>query len=121
MKRILVILLLIGSNISFAQDRLTPEALWELGRVSAIGILKDQKNVVYKVTRYDAEANASWSKEYMIPIGGGEATEIVGGANLVVDRHISPQGTHRIDVKSVKINKVYGKDYYPGLDKSEAM
>jgi hypothetical protein len=34
---------------AMAQNVMSPETLWKLGRVSALGISKDSKNVVYKV------------------------------------------------------------------------
>jgi hypothetical protein len=37
---------------AMAQNVMSPETLWKLGRVSALGISKDSKNVVYKVTSF---------------------------------------------------------------------
>jgi hypothetical protein len=39
--------------------------------VSALGISKDSKNVVYKVTTPSIEENKSNSKFYVIPVNGG--------------------------------------------------
>jgi len=105
----------------FAQDTMTPELLWKIGRVNALGITHDCKSVVYSVTHYDLEKNAASSGQFMIPINGGEAVEIVNGATLVNDRHIAPDGSHRIEIKKVKLQKVYGKDFYPSLQKSNVM
>lgn len=104
-----------------AQDVMTPELLWKLGRVSATGITKDEKSIVYNVKTYDATANTGSSKQYIVSIEGGESVEIKGGASLVADKHISPTGQHQITLEDVKIEKVYGRDYYPKLDKSEVM
>lgn len=104
-----------------AQNVMTPELLWKLGRVSALGITKDGKSIVYGVTRYDVDNNAATRKQFLVPVEGGEAVEIVDGPLLVADKHISPTGTHRIAVEEVKLQKVSGDDYYPELDKSEAM
>jgi hypothetical protein len=51
---------------AMAQNVMSPETLWKLGRVSALGISKDSKNVVYKVTTPSIEENKSNSK-YVIP------------------------------------------------------
>ncbi len=122
MKRtIFIMAALLGFSGLIAQEVMTPELLWKLGRVSAIGITKDGKSIVYSVTRYNADQNAASRKQYIIPVEGGEAVEIVDGQSLVADKHISPDGTHRIDIREVKMQKVFGEDYYPELDKSEVM
>jgi hypothetical protein len=48
----------------------------EIRRVSSLGISKDSKNIVYKVTTPSIEENKSNSKFYIIPINGGTPTEI---------------------------------------------
>lgn len=122
MKRIILIItgFLIFSGLS-AQNVMTPELLWKLGKVSAVGITKDGKSVVFSVKRYDASQNTASSKQFIVPMEGGTAKEITDGVSLVADRHVSPLGTDRISVKEVKIEKVFGGDYYPDLKKSEVM
>ena len=104
-----------------AQEVMTPELLWKLGKVSSVGITKDGESIVYNVTTYDAAANTGTAKQYIIPIDGGESVEIEGGESLVADRHNSPTGKRRITIQEVKLDKVFGVDYYPELDKSEVM
>jgi dipeptidyl aminopeptidase/acylaminoacyl peptidase len=104
-----------------AQETMTPELLWKLGRVSPIGIAKDAKSVVYSVTYFDMDNNTSTKKQFMVSVDGGKATEIVNGNLLVTDKHVSPSGSHRIAAQEVKIQKIFGLDHYPELDKSEAM
>jgi len=104
-----------------AQQVMTPELLWQLGRLSAIGITKDGKSVAYKVSTYNMDTNTSSIKQFMIPVEGGTAVEIQDGESLVPNGHISPTGSHRISNQEVKIDKVYGKDYYPELEKSEVL
>jgi dipeptidyl aminopeptidase/acylaminoacyl peptidase len=65
--------------------------------------------------------NGSTSKQYIIPVTGGEPVEILNGASLVRDRHISPTGEYHIATQEVKLMKVYGSDHYPELQKSNAM
>jgi len=105
-----------------AQQILSPEALWKLGRVSAIGISKDGKSIVYKVATPSLEENKSNSKFYTIPVNGGNAVEIQENdtKDLVVDKNISPDGKYILSSQEVKIENVLGKDFYPELDKSEA-
>lgn len=105
-----------------AQQILSPEALWKLGRVSAIGISKDGKLIVYKVATPSVEENKSNSKFYTIPVTGGNAVEIQENdtKDLVVDKNISPDGKYILSSQEVKTENVLGKDFYPELDKSEA-
>ena len=105
-----------------AQNLLTPETLWKLGRLSTLGVSKDGKMIVYKVTTPSVEENKSNAKFYSLPIGGGLANEIqeTEAINLVVDKNVSPDGKYLLSSKEVKTENVFGKDYYPELDKSNA-
>lgn len=122
MKRIIfgLVAIIMFSGLS-AQEVMTPELLWKLGRVGALGMTKDGQSVIYSVSTFDAEKNVSKTKQYIVPIDGGEPVEIENGKSLVADRHLSPTGTHRISLKKVKLQKVFGKDHYPELSKSEVM
>ncbi len=122
MKRILLIAMsafLISGVV--AQQTMTPELLWQLGRITAQGITKDGKSVIYSVRKYDVADNSSKSKQYIIPVTGGQAVEIVNGASLLRDRNQSATGEYRVATKEVKIMSVYGADYYSDLQKSDAM
>lgn len=120
MKYVVLLLTFAFSLNLGAQDKMTPEMLWQLGRVGAVGITKDGKSVVYRVTRYNIEENKSSSKLYMIPIKGGEAVEVDNSDN-VANNDISSDGKNEIYVKDVKIMDVYGKDFYPEMTQSEVM
>jgi dipeptidyl aminopeptidase/acylaminoacyl peptidase len=103
-----------------AQQVLSPETLWKLGRVSVLGMSKDGKSVVYKVSTPSVEENKSTSKFYTIPVSGGNPTEVKDTKDLVSNKNVSPDGTFILSSQEVKVNKVLGKDYYPNLDKSNA-
>ena len=105
-----------------AQQVLSPEALWKLGRVSALGISKDGKSIVYKVATPSIEENKSNNKFYTIPVAGGNAVEVKEAQtkDLVADKNVSPDGKYILSNDEVKTEKVLGKDFYPELDKSEA-
>lgn len=105
-----------------AQQVLSPETLWKLGRVSALGISKDGKSIVYKVSTPVFEENKSNSKFYSIPVTGGNAVEVqeTDTKDLVVDKNVSPDGNYILFNQEVKTENVLGKDFYPELDKSEA-
>jgi hypothetical protein len=55
---------------------MSPGNPMEIRRVSSLGISKDSKNIVYKVTTPSIEENKSNSKILHIPINGGTPTEI---------------------------------------------
>jgi dipeptidyl aminopeptidase/acylaminoacyl peptidase len=116
-KLFLLTLISIGLNAT-AQNILTPEMLWKLGRVSVIGISKDAKSIIYKVAIPSIEENKSNSKFYAIPVNGGNATELKETKDLVSDKNISPDGKYILSDQAVKINNVLGKDFYPNLEKS---
>ena len=101
-----------------AQQHMTPELLWKLGRVSTLGITKDGKSIIYKVSTPVVEENKSASKFYSIPVKGGSATEVTDYEKLLNDKNISPDGSLILLSKEVKIENVNGKDFYPEMDKS---
>ncbi|MGE5521903.1 MAG: S9 family peptidase [Candidatus Dadabacteria bacterium] len=119
MKQLLI--LFIGQFIIttlVAQQPLTPETMWKLGRVSAVGITKDKSGVVYTVSSPDVDQNRSSRKTYLVPITGGAAKEIADSNDLVINDRISPDGKHILTSEDVKMRKVFGKDFYPDLPKS---
>ena len=107
-----------GLTTAQAQNTLTPELLWKLGRVSPLGISKDGKSVVYKLSIPSVEENKSNSKYYTIPVSGGNATEVASTKELLNNKNVSPDGKYLVYDQEVKIDKVHGKDFYPELDKS---
>ncbi|MGC4040730.1 MAG: S9 family peptidase [Flavobacterium sp.] len=122
MKKIFFLIVSTMSMAASAQQVLTPEGLWKLGRVSALGISKDGKSIVYKVAIPSVEENKSKSKFYTIPAAGGNAVEVTEDQTktLLADKNVSPNGAFTLSTEEVKTDKVLGKDFYPELDKSEA-
>lgn len=110
-------LTMIGLTAS-AQNVMTPELLWQLGRISPLGISKDGKNVVYKVSTPSVEENKSNSKYYTVAIDDGTVQEIKDSKDLLADKNVSPDGKYTVYHQEVKLENVLGKDFYPTLDKS---
>ncbi len=102
-----------------AQQVLTPETLWKLGRVTPLGISKDGKSVVYKVSTPVMEENKSNNKFYTIPLTGGTPTEVKETKDLLADKNISPDGALMLSTQEVKTENVLGKDFYPELQKAD--
>ncbi len=64
-------------SVVFAQDgRLTPEGLWDLGRVSLDDVSPDGKSVLYGVTRYDVASETSNRDLYLVPSKGGRSIKL---------------------------------------------
>jgi dipeptidyl aminopeptidase/acylaminoacyl peptidase len=118
-KTVLLTLLMMSINALTAQNVMTPELLWKLGRITPLGISKDGKNVVYKVSIPNVAENKSDSKYYTVPVTGGNAVEITDYKSLVADKNVSPDGKYIVYDEAVKIDKVFGKDFYPELGKSD--
>ncbi|MBS1513165.1 MAG: S9 family peptidase [Bacteroidetes bacterium] len=117
-KSIFISCIIAWSAAACAQNTMTPELLWKLGRVSGLGISKDGKYVVYSVSTPDAATNKSSRKSYMVPLNGGEAIAVSNTDSLLVNEKISPDGKYMISNEAIKVKNVTGKDYYPDLQKS---
>jgi len=120
MKKTLLLLSCISFIVVNAQDKLTPETLWKLGRVSGLGISKDKQFVIYSVSTPSMEENKSQHKTYKIPISGGMATEISDADDLLTKSNVSPDGKYIMSSKPVQMIKTKGNDLYPELTKSNA-
>jgi dipeptidyl aminopeptidase/acylaminoacyl peptidase len=101
-----------------AQNKMTPELLWSLGRVSGLGISKDKQWVLYSVSTPDITENKSKRKTFAVPVTGGDAVVITNPDSLLNNDRISPDGKYIISTEDVKLKNVYGKDFYPSLTKS---
>lgn len=102
-----------------AQGLLSPEQLWSMGRVSALGVTTDGKSVVYKVSIPDMKENKSNGKTYRISVDGGEPVEISEPVGLT-DKHLSPDGKWLLYDEAVKLMPVSGTDFYPEMEKTSA-
>ena len=120
-RSIFLLILLISGMTAQAQNLMTPELLWKLGRVSGKGISKDGKFVVFSVGTPDVAANKINSKTYKIALTGGPAILVANADEVLADTKISPDGKYKISSKEVKVKKVAGSDFYPGLTKSNVL
>ena len=109
-----------GTIINEQTNKMTPESLWSLGRVTGLGISKNGKDVLYKVSIPNIEENKFNTRYYSVSVMGGESSEVKEYASLINDRNVSPDGRLKMIDKSVKIDPVNGYDFYPDLKKSTA-
>ena len=118
MKKFLFFLLISLTANLYAQQNLSPEMLWKLGRVSALGISKDKQYLIYSVNVPDVALNKGNSKTYRISVNGGKAEEINNAIELLANEKISSDGKYILQSEAVKLKSVYGSDFYPTLTKS---
>jgi dipeptidyl aminopeptidase/acylaminoacyl peptidase len=108
------------STMTQAQNRMTPELLWKLGRVSPLGMSIDGNSVVIKVTYPDVKENKFNSKYYTVGILDGKTHEVKNHKELLRDNRISPDGKYEIYSKMVPVEKVLGAERHTDLPKSDA-
>jgi dipeptidyl aminopeptidase/acylaminoacyl peptidase len=119
-KTVLSLSLLMASAAMHAQF-MTPEMLLQLGKVNALGLTKDGKSVVYSVRTYNLADNTKTTKIYVQPVAAGNPVENANGGDLVVNNRLSPDGKWSISAMDVPVKKIFGKDVYPDLPKSDVM
>ena len=103
-----------------ANEVMTPEKLWQVKRVSALGLNKDQTHVIYKVTTPSVENNDFSSKVYQVPVKGGDAQLLEGYQGLLIDSKISPDGSKKLFHKKVHIEDVLATDRHKELSQANA-
>ncbi|MBT0608322.1 S9 family peptidase [Aequorivita echinoideorum] len=119
MKKITILLVLLCSGFLYAQKVMTPELLWQVKKVSPIGISDDGKKLFYRVSIPNMEANSFDSKYYEMPVDGGNFREISKDEANVANKNLSPDGKFMLMDKAVPVNKILGKDIYSDLPKSD--
>ena len=111
-KTILSSSLFLFAAVLLAQQNLTPEGLLQMGKLSANGVTKDGKSVVYSVRTYDIASNKKTTQVFIQPIIGGKAVENPTAKDLIPSDRISPDGKMSISSNDVKVKKIFGKDIY---------
>lgn len=71
-KHLLLGLLMAAASVK-AQQKMSPELLWQLGRISAETVSENQKDVLFGVSKYKLEDNKAERRLYSLPLSGGEA------------------------------------------------
>ncbi|MFC5269083.1 prolyl oligopeptidase family serine peptidase [Adhaeribacter terreus] len=75
-KLVLAAALLLPFSALQAQQTLTPELLWQFGRLGSSEVSPDKKTVLYTVTYYDLKENKGNADIYTIPVEGGKAKKL---------------------------------------------
>lgn len=115
----ILIVLLFLVEIVLAQVTMTPELLWNLGRISPLGISIDEQKVFFNVTHYDVNSIQKNTKLYSLNPENGQIQEEEKPINLK-NKNSAPDGNFILYSEEVKLKKISGQDYYPDLNKSKA-
>jgi len=79
-------------NVKLDSKIMTPEALWSFGRVSGIKLSPDKSQILFNVAFYDVEKNKSNRELFVMPVEGGEATNITNSKNSEFNARWRPDG-----------------------------
>ncbi len=120
MRKITLLLAFLCAGLLYSQKTMTPELLWQVSRVSPIGISNDGTVLFYKVTIPNMEKNSFDSKYYAMRVEGGNFAEVTKEEAKVTDKNLSPDGKYLLTHKPVHVKDVTGKDIYKDLPKSDA-
>lgn len=74
--KVLLSIIMLGTTPLVAQQKLTPEKLWQLGKVSGDIINKNTGEVIYSVSKVDIEENKSTKNTYAISLKTGKNRQI---------------------------------------------
>lgn len=120
MKKTIAVFASLGLSFTMlSQNVMTAEKLVELGKLSALGISKDGKNIVYAVKHYSVKDDKAATRFYTMPIAGGAETKIDDPNALLGNNRISPDGKRSISAYDVKVKKVFGTDFHPDVKKAD--
>jgi len=72
---IVCVVLIVGFH-TYAQNRMTPELLWDLKRVSNIQVSPDNSTILFSIKGYDLKINSGENNLYTVPVNGGEIKQI---------------------------------------------
>jgi len=79
--------------LAAAGERLTPELLWQLGRVGSPAVSPDGAQAVYTVRHYDWRENNGWTNLWLADLKNGETRRLTAGRHSDSAPAWSPDGT----------------------------
>jgi dipeptidyl aminopeptidase/acylaminoacyl peptidase len=112
MKKITLFLLLLMPIALLAQNVLTPEILWTLGRVAAVGSSPDGKTVLYSVSKTNLKTEKSDKEYFFLNVANNQAqkTEVFKDKSFV---QWDKNGLYSTAKKQLFISKDLGKTWRP--------
>jgi dipeptidyl aminopeptidase/acylaminoacyl peptidase len=92
MKKLLLIAFTLISAAVSAQTKLTPEALWKLGRVADPQLSPDGKMMIYSITNYNLPANKGYTEIYIINLNEGNPKLVADSSHNPSSARWRPDG-----------------------------
>ncbi len=119
MKPLILLPLLLLFATANAQQKMTPEMLWKLKRVSAEGISATGKTVYFASKTYDINTEKSTTKHYALNLASGKISER-GETKSIIQR--DPENWYSIEDKIIYRSPDNGKNWnvaYKNLDDAD--
>ena len=88
----LLTMLFVINAVALAQDRMTPELLWKLGRLGTTILVPGDQEAIYGVKNYDLAEDSGKTTYYRIPLNGGEPTLLFSNEEKVGDVQVQVMG-----------------------------
>lgn len=120
-------LLALIPSMAFAQKTMSPEDLWQVGRVSVHSLTDQDQSVIYKVSKTDVPSGKNNPNYFSIPIAGGIPQSLAGISSPVMPNisnadgiKVSADGRYAIFSREVLVEAVAATDLYPQYAKANA-
>ena len=120
-KHLISLVTIMTLNSLQAQQPLTPEKLWQLHRVSAVGLSQDTQYVLLSVSTPNMAENTFSQEYYKLAVKGGVPIPISEEEVERATAKYNPNEKEKLVKlihKEVKVAPVLGKDFYADLEKS---
>lgn len=96
---------IIGRNTpALSDDRLTPEALWAMGRIGSIAASPDGQTIAYTVTYYSVKQNKSHTCIYIMDADGSNPLLLTNTSNNETNPAFTPDGRKLLFLSSESDN-----------------
>ena len=101
-KKIISLIILSMLCVSvYAQNRMTPELLWDLKRVGNIQVSPDNSTILFSIKEYDLNKNKGENNLYTLSINGGDIKKITNFSGNKYDAQWRPDGKKVAFMKQV--------------------
>lgn len=119
------VLLVFGLGLSLcmsasAQQVMSPEKLWQVQRVSPLGLNKDNTHVIYRVTTPSVQSNDFSSKVYQVSLKGGASQLLDAYQGILQNDKISADGQKKLFHQSVALKTILAVDKHSDLSDANA-
>ncbi|EGV42562.1 S9 family peptidase [Bizionia argentinensis JUB59] len=114
--KFLIFSLILSSSFMIAQQKMTPELLWQVERLSVMGLNQEGSTIFLEIKTPNIQANIFDSKFFKMPVSGGELVEIKKEDVQAKDKNVSSNGKHKLFHKEVHIEDIKGNDLYKNLE-----